>query len=133
MIGFVLTFQREGSLFVLVTQYLITNLLFCGVPQESVLGPMSFLIYINNFNNCAPDIDFHRYADDSNLFCSHKSLQCVETILNDQLCNVNECLCANKLFLNTEKSNFVVFHPPQKRPTFCIDYENLWQSNYGIK
>ena len=54
------------------------------VPQGSVLGPLLFLIYINDFNNCAPDIDFHLYADDSNLFCSHKSLQCLETILNNQ-------------------------------------------------
>ncbi len=69
----------------------------------------------------AIDIDFHLFADDSNLFCSHRSLQSLETVLNNQLCNINEWLCANKLSLNIDESNFVLFHPPQKRPTFSIN------------
>ena len=67
MIGFVLTLQIEGNLFQLATQYLSTGLL----PQWLVLGPLQFLIYINDFNNGAPNINFHLYADDFNLFCSH--------------------------------------------------------------
>ena len=62
----------------------------CGVPQGSVLGPLLFLLYINDFKNSASDLDFNLFADDSNLFYSHKSLQCLETKLNYQLCKVNE-------------------------------------------
>ena len=47
----------------------------CGVPQGSVLGPLLFLLYINDFNNCAPDLDFHLLADDANLFFSESNLQ----------------------------------------------------------
>ena len=94
---------------------------YCLVVYCSVLGPLFFLLYINDFYKCVPDIDFHLYVDDSNLFCSHKSLQALETILNDQLNSINEWLCANKLSLNVDKSNFVIFHPPQKSPTYSIN------------
>ena len=40
----------------------------CGVPQGSVLGPLLFLIYINDFHNCSELLDFHLFADDANLF-----------------------------------------------------------------
>ena len=93
----------------------------CGVPQGSVLGPLLFLIYINDFHNSATDIDFHLFADDSNLFSSHKSLQTLEANLNIALCGVNEWLCANKLSLNIEKSNFVIFHPPQKKVNHSVN------------
>ena len=93
----------------------------CGVPQGSVLGPLLFLLYINDFSKSAPDLDFHLFADDSNLFCSHKSLQCLEAKVNVELNNVNNWLCVNKLSLNIDKSNFVIFHPSQKKAQYPIN------------
>ena len=87
----------------------------CGVPQGSVLGPPLFLIYINDFHNCSELLDFHLFADDANLFFKHKDINILEGEINSELANVHIWLSANKLSLNIKKSNFVIFHPVQKR------------------
>ena len=83
----------------------------CGVLQGSVL---LFLIYINDFQNSSDLFDFHLFADESNLFCEHKNISNLEKTFNNELCKVHTWLCANRLSLNIDKSNFVIFHPPQK-------------------
>ena len=92
----------------------------CGVPQGTVLGLILFLLYINDFNNCSQVLDFHLFADDSNLFYSNKNLKDLEQTINEELKNVSDWLGANKLSLNITKSNLVMFHPPQKRLLFSL-------------
>ena len=60
----------------------------CGVPQGSVLGLLLFLLYINDFKNCTSSLDLHLFADDSNLFFSHKNLAQLEMIINVELAHV---------------------------------------------
>ena len=85
-----------------------------------MLGPLLFLIYINDFYRCSQFFNFHIFADDTNLFASHTSLQKLEKRINENLIYVSNWLTANKLSLNIDKTNFVLFHPPQKAPNFNI-------------
>lgn len=57
----------------------------CGVSQGSVLGPFSFLKHVNDVYLSAPEVTFHLFADDTCIFYSNKSLEQIQTILNNAL------------------------------------------------
>ena len=92
----------------------------CGVPQGSVLGPLLFLIYINDFSNCSEILDFHLFADDANLFYKHKDLKVLESKVNNKLVNIHAWLSSSKRSLNIDKSNFVIFYLPQRKLPFHV-------------
>ena len=68
-----------------------------GVLQGSVLGPLLFFFYINDFSNCCKLFDFHIFADDTNLFYSSRILTELEDDVNNNLKFVSNWLMANKL------------------------------------
>ena len=92
----------------------------CGVPQESVLGPLLFLIYINDIHACSKLLDFYLLADDTNLLYANKSLRVLERTVNDELGKVAAWLLANKLTLNIKKSNYVIFRTHQKKLNYNV-------------
>ena len=87
----------------------------CGVPQGSVLGPILFLLYINDIQHSSDILKFHLFADDTSTIYSHEDLKYIEKIYNKELAKVSEWLRINKLTLNVLKSKVVVFHPKHKK------------------
>ena len=99
----------------------------CGVPQGSILGPLLFLLYINDLCKASNIITPIMFADDTNLFYSNKNIKILFKEMNIELKNISEWLRANKLSINIDKTNFILFHSnrdkdhlPLKLPTLCI-------------
>ena len=92
----------------------------CGIPQGSILGPLIFLIFVNDLQKSTKFLDPIMFADDTNLFYSNKDINTLFKIANDELNEINEWLRANKVSINAGKTKYILFHKQhdsKKNPT----------------
>lgn len=104
------------------------GLIRTGVPQGSILGPILFLVHINDIVNILPSSETVLYADDTNIFFHDASLQAIECRANLWLENLTLWLRANRLELNITKTKYVIFRAKNK----VIDNEPIILYNSNI-
>ena len=88
----------------------LENITF-GVPQGSVLGPLLFLIYINDLPRFSEVLHFYLFADNTNIYYEAESIDELEKIINKELKKLYTWLIVNRLSLNIKKQIFSYFTP----------------------
>ena len=86
-------------------------LISLGVPQGSVLGPLLFLIYINDLSTTIKHYKVHHFADDTNRLHINDSIKKLNIAVNFDLKSLTNWLNANKIPLNVSKTELILFKP----------------------
>ena len=88
--------------------------LTCGVPQGSILGPLLFILYVNDIVNTSSVLDFVLFADDTTILYSHEDLASKIDVVNNELKEVTNWFKANRLSVNAKKTNYMLLGTRQR-------------------
>jgi hypothetical protein len=94
-----------------------------GVPQGSILGPLFFLIYINDIQNVQSNVSPRLFADDTALIFHDNDISNLKLKAEEYLLKLYKWYLLNKLALSIDKSNFLLFHGKRKNP--AINFQSL--------
>ena len=99
-----------------------------GIPQGSILGPLLFLIYVNDFQNCLTNTECDMFADDTQIASASNDIKILAGKLNNDLVNISDWMVANKLSLNASKTECMLIGSHKKLQQngndFLIEIDN---------
>ena len=95
-----------------------TRTVKCGIPQGYNLGPLLFLLYINDLPNCLTSSSASMFANDTNISTNGKTNDELQERINVDLENVHQWLLANKLTLSKDKTEYMIISSRQRISNF---------------
>ena len=109
-LDYLMSFMKDREYFVYVNGFKSsTEIVNIGVPQGSTLGPLLFLIYVNDMKYCSNILKFIQFANDTTLLYTHSDILELNRILEIEATKVIKWLSANKLIINLTKTHSMLF------------------------
>ena len=127
-LDFLMSFLKEREYFVCANGFKSgIKTVNIGVPQGSTLGPLLFLIYVNDMKNSSKILKFIQFADDTTISYRHKKIADLNKILEVEATKVIKWLLANKLIINVSKTHGMLFTNKRGdlKLTICIQGINI--------
>lgn len=88
-----------------------------GVPQGTVLGPILFILYVNDIIKCVKNCKISLFADDTMIYIIGKDIENMFNVMNTELQNIFKWLCCNDLCINVDKSKYMLIGSNDKIAT----------------
>ena len=104
-----------------------------GVPQGSILGPLLFLLFINDIVNVIPELKVKLFADDTNIFLFNKNLNLLFSEANKALDKLSTWFSVNKLSINVDKTHYCIFRKSGQKLNCYTQYPELKLNNQIIE
>ena len=100
----------------------------CGVPQGSILGPLLFLIYINDIGSRLHHSSIDLYADDSTLYAAGSNIRCLQSQLQADIDVVADWCETNNMLIHPKKSKCMVIGSPNRLKSLDKLYLTIYSS-----